>query len=87
MYALALPQSNRPGCPNLDTEDTITSQSASELLSAIGFSHYALNFNEFLQVYVTKIEGFKNEAGFMDKAGVSSDAFNLLHSVFNMSTH
>ena len=80
MYALALPQSNRPGCPNLDTEDTITSQSASE-------SHYALNFNEFLQVYVTKIEGFKNEAGFMDKAGVSSDAFNLLHSVFNMSTH
>ena len=50
-------------------------------------SHYALNFNEFLQVYVTKIEGFKNEAGFMDKAGVSSDAFNLLHSVFNMSTH
>ena len=83
MYALALPQSNRPGCPNLDTEDTITSQSDSELLSAIGLSLRI----EFLQVYVTKIEGFKNEAGFMDKAGVSSDAFNLLHSVFNMSTH
>jgi hypothetical protein len=76
MYALALPQSNRSGCPQLDTDDAITSESDSVTggYSAIGFSLLTALNNEFLQVYVKKIEGFKDEAGFMDKAGASSDA-------------
>ena len=76
MYALALPQSTRSGCPHLDTDDAITieSDSVTGCYSAIGFSLLNALTNEFLQVYVLRIEGFKDQAGFNDKAGASSDA-------------
>lgn len=75
MYALALPRSTRSGCPHLDNgpRSIVAGPEGWRTNKCSRFSILTA-LTTFLQVYVKKIAGFKDEAGFMDKAGVSGDA-------------